>query len=111
VVRHLTGPLLFCCVLHPKPAQTTELPAYAVLSSAALGGIAYWLAIFPVDVIKSSMQTDSIIKSQRRYTSMITSAKVNGGFCVWAGGVLGATAGGVQPGCKGLVKGAGRVGF
>lgn len=51
-----------------------------MLSSAALGGIAYWLAIFPVDVIKSSMQTDSIIKSQRRYTDMVTSAKV--GFCV-----------------------------
>jgi solute carrier family 25 carnitine/acylcarnitine transporter 20/29 len=56
--------------------SNAELPAYAVLSSAALGGIAYWLAIFPVDVIKSSMQTDSIIKSQRRYTDMVSAAKV-----------------------------------
>lgn len=59
--------------------QSTELPAYAVLSSAALGGIAYWLAIFPVDVIKSSMQTDSIIKGQRRYTDILSSAKVGRG--------------------------------
>jgi hypothetical protein len=29
-----------------------------------------------VDVIKSSMQTDSIIKGQRKYTDMVTAAKV-----------------------------------
>jgi len=58
--------------------SNADLPAWAVLSSAALGGIAYWLAIFPVDVIKSSMQTDSIIKGQRKYTDIITSAKVSG---------------------------------
>lgn len=56
--------------------STAELPAWAVLSSAGLGGIAYWLVIFPVDVIKSSMQTDNIIPSKRRYTTMLTSAKV-----------------------------------
>lgn len=60
-----------------------------MLSSAALGGIAYWLAIFPVDVIKSSMQTDTIIKSKRRYTDMVTSAKVGmtvgRDVCVWGG--------------------------
>lgn len=50
-----------------------------MLGSAALGGIAYWLAIFPVDVIKSSMQTDTIIKPQRRYTDMLTTAKVGVG--------------------------------
>jgi len=61
--------------------SNAELPAYAVLTSAALGGIAYWLAIFPVDVIKSSMQTDSIIKAQRRYTDMVTTAKL-----LWAEG-------------------------
>lgn len=69
--------------------QNAELPAYAVLSSAALGGIAYWLAIFPVDVIKSSMQTDSIIKSQRRYTDMASAAKVRAALLfvcrVWMG--------------------------
>ncbi len=41
-----------------------------------LGGITYWLTIFPVDCIKSAMQTDSIIKSQRKYTTMLTTAKV-----------------------------------
>ncbi|KAF6263946.1 mitochondrial carrier domain-containing protein [Scenedesmus sp. NREL 46B-D3] len=56
--------------------SNAELPAWAVLSSAALGGIAYWLAIFPVDVIKSSMQTDNIIRSQRRFPDMVTAAKL-----------------------------------
>lgn len=56
--------------------SNADLPAWAVLSSAALGGIAYWLAIFPVDVIKSSMQTDNIIASQRKYPSILSAAKV-----------------------------------
>ena len=30
-----------------------ELPAWTVLSAASLGGIMYWVVIFPVDVIKS----------------------------------------------------------
>jgi solute carrier family 25 carnitine/acylcarnitine transporter 20/29 len=64
--------LLLLC--HPQ--SNADLPAWAVLSSAALGGIAYWLAIFPVDVIKSSMQTDNIIRSQRRFPDMATAAKV-----------------------------------
>jgi hypothetical protein len=53
-----------------------ELPAWVVLSSAGLGGICYWLAIFPVDCIKSAMQTDTIIRGQRRYTDIPTTAKV-----------------------------------
>eukprot|EP00878_Enallax_costatus_P010211 GHUV01010659.1.p1 GENE.GHUV01010659.1~~GHUV01010659.1.p1 ORF type:complete len:321 (+),score=67.66 GHUV01010659.1:426-1388(+) len=61
--------------------SNAELPAWAVLSSAALGGIAYWLAIFPVDVIKSSMQTDNIIPSQRKYPNMLQAAKL-----LWAEG-------------------------
>lgn len=52
-----------------------------MLGAAALGAFGYWLAIFPVDVIKSSMQTDSIIKGQRKYTDMVTAAKVRG--AVW----------------------------
>jgi hypothetical protein len=64
------------CPLCSALQSNADLPAWAVLSSAALGGIAYWLAIFPVDVIKSSMQTDNIIRSQRRFPDMATAAKV-----------------------------------
>ena len=37
----------------------------------------YWIACFPVDVIKSSMQTDSIIKSERVYPTMVVTAKAS----------------------------------
>lgn len=67
-----------CCVLDSQ--SNAELPAWAVLSSAALGAFAYWLTIFPVDVIKSSMQVDNIIPSQRKYPNMVQTAKVGRGW-------------------------------
>jgi len=62
----------YCSKYNCKP---TEIPGWVVLCSAGLGGVTYWLAIFPVDCIKSAMQTDSIIKSQRRYTDVVSTAK------------------------------------
>lgn len=59
-----------------RGCKTTELPAWIVLGSAGLGGIMYWCVIFPVDVIKSAMATDNIIKSQRTYTDIPTTAKL-----------------------------------
>jgi solute carrier family 25 carnitine/acylcarnitine transporter 20/29 len=59
--------------------QVSELPAYVTLTSAALGGWAYWLAIFPVDCIKSAMQTDTVFKDKRKYTNIMTTAKVGRG--------------------------------
>jgi solute carrier family 25 carnitine/acylcarnitine transporter 20/29 len=46
-------------------------------SCSGLGGITYWVTIFPVDCIKSAMQTDSIVKSQRKYTDVLTTVKVS----------------------------------
>ena len=50
--------------------------AVAVVAAGGLGGMLYWLAIFPVDVIKSAMQTDSIVKAERKYPDMLTTAQV-----------------------------------
>lgn len=44
--------------------------------TTGIGGIFYWVPIFPVDCIKSAMQTDNINKSQRKYTDFVTTAKV-----------------------------------
>jgi solute carrier family 25 (mitochondrial carnitine/acylcarnitine transporter), member 20/29 len=52
-----------------------ELPAWTVLSAASLGGIMYWLVIFPVDVIKSAMMTDAIPRAQRQYPTMACAAQ------------------------------------
>ena len=59
-----------CC----RPA---DLPAWVVVSAAGLGGLLYWVAIFPVDQVKSAMQTDAISLAERRYPTMAVTVKVS----------------------------------
>lgn len=59
-------------VYHCSP---TELPAGVVLGSAGIGGLMYWMMVFPVDVIKSAQQTDNIIKSKRNYPTIAGAVK------------------------------------
>jgi hypothetical protein len=54
----------------------SDLPAWVVVSAAGFGGLLYWCAIFPVDQVKSAMQTDAIDPAQRRYPTMTAAAKV-----------------------------------
>ena len=37
----------------------------------------YWVAIYPLDQIKSAMATDSIIVSERKYPTMAVTAQVS----------------------------------
>ena len=37
----------------------------------------YWVAIYPLDQIKSAMATDSIIVSERKYPTMAITAQVS----------------------------------
>jgi len=55
--------------------QVKDLSALAVMGSGATAGVLYWLAIYPVDVVKSAMMTDSIIPSERSYPNMMETAK------------------------------------
>ena len=48
-----------------------------VVSAAGLGGLLYWVAIFPVDQVKSAMQTDAIGLAERRYPTMAVTVKVS----------------------------------
>lgn len=61
--------------------KTTELSAPVITACAGLGGIMYWLSIFPVDCIKSAMQTDTIVRGERKYTDIPTTARL-----LWAEG-------------------------
>ncbi|KAK9807203.1 hypothetical protein WJX73_008197 [Symbiochloris irregularis] len=58
-----------------KGISTAELPALNVLAAAGTGGLLYWSSIYPIDVIKSAMQTDSINPAERQYANSIAAAK------------------------------------
>jgi len=49
-------------------------PVWAVTYGAA-AGYALWFSIYPVDVIKSKLQTDSINPLQRHYAGMVDCAR------------------------------------
>ncbi len=59
----------------------TDLPALTVVGAAGVGGLLYWLAIFPVDVIKSAIQSDSILPGERRFRGPLHAARA-----LWAEG-------------------------
>ena len=42
---------------------------------SGIGGITYWLVIFPVDCIKSAMQTDAIDPANRKYKDITSTAR------------------------------------
>ena len=46
------------------------------VTAAGIGGLMYWIAIYPLDQIKSAMATDSIIVSERKYPTMAVTAQV-----------------------------------
>ena len=45
------------------------------LVAGALGGIAYWLFTYPLDVVKSAMQTDAIMPADRKYKGYVDTVK------------------------------------
>ena len=47
------------------------------VTAAGIGGLMYWVAIYPLDQIKSAMATDSIIVSERKYPTMAVTAQVS----------------------------------
>lgn len=54
----------------------TGMPSNSqILLSGALGGLIYWGLIYPVDVIKSSIQTDSIARPTRHYNNFLQTAQ------------------------------------
>jgi solute carrier family 25 (mitochondrial carnitine/acylcarnitine transporter), member 20/29 len=55
--------------------EVKDLSAPLVIGAGGFGGILYWLAIYPVDVIKSAMMTDSLIPSERKYPNAMSAFK------------------------------------
>ncbi|KAI9136280.1 mitochondrial carrier [Paraphysoderma sedebokerense] len=57
-----------CAQEHKK---REELATWKVVGAGALAGYALWLSIYPVDTVKSKLQTDSLDPAQRQYKSML----------------------------------------
>jgi len=58
------------------PGQKVEdLPAWKVLIAGGFGGMAFWAFTYPTDVVKSSLQTDSTIRSERKYSSYMDAVR------------------------------------
>lgn len=67
-----------------------DLSSWQVLAAGGSGGFCYWLATYPLDVIKTSMQTDSIVKSERTFRNIVHCASSlyrSGGFSAFFRGI------------------------
>lgn len=50
-----------------KGVKVADLAPWEVILAGGLGGLYYWMATFPVDSIKSALQSDSLNPSERKY--------------------------------------------
>jgi solute carrier family 25 (mitochondrial carnitine/acylcarnitine transporter), member 20/29 len=46
----------------------SQVPGYKQLAYGALSGYVLWMCIYPIDAIKSKLQTDAFLKSERAYS-------------------------------------------
>lgn len=58
------------------PWGDQELSAGVTFAAAGIGGLLYWISVYPIDVVKSAIMTDSIIPSQRQYPDILTTVQV-----------------------------------
>lgn len=49
----------------------TQIPGWKLCMFGAAAGYAMWFTSYPIDVVKSKMQTDSLLKSERLYNSTL----------------------------------------
>eukprot|EP00753_Platysulcus_tardus_P000051 PLAT10044.1.p1 GENE.PLAT10044.1~~PLAT10044.1.p1 ORF type:complete len:345 (+),score=137.18 PLAT10044.1:20-1054(+) len=52
-----------------------QLPTFLTFIAGGLAGVAYWLITYPLDVVKSVVQADSVDPAQRRYRGFFHAAK------------------------------------
>lgn len=44
--------------------------------AGSVAGILFWVSIYPLDVIKTAMMTDSMVKGERKYPTMMQTTKL-----------------------------------
>lgn len=53
----------------------SSLSNLQVVIAGGAGGLAYWLSIYPIDVIKSTIQSDHTDPKQRKYHGMLDASR------------------------------------
>ena len=96
IIITLTMPCACLCAAYYH-CEPKDLAPQVVGACGGTAGVLYWLACFPVDVIKSAMMGDAIDPTQRKYPNMISTAKVGGGG--WMDGLVGWWVGAALPAC------------
>lgn len=56
---------------HRNKLERSDIPGWRLCSYGALAGYSMWLTVYPIDVIKSKMQTDNLHPSERTYSSSL----------------------------------------
>jgi len=59
-----------------EPGQKLEqLSSGKLLAAGSVGGLAYWAFTFPIDVVKSAIQADALVKTDRRFSGIVDATK------------------------------------
>jgi len=86
--HHLSGLLLHTCslcfagvyellrdTLTVRGATVNDLSLWRQFVSGGSAGVTYWALTYPTDVIKSSLQSDELERSQRKYNGILDCAR------------------------------------
>ena len=57
------------------PENLSNPPSWSIFLAAGTGGTLYWVLTFPIDVVKSTLQSDESEKSQRKFKGVVDCAK------------------------------------
>eukprot|EP01120_Amphizonella_sp_Union-15-10_P006798 TRINITY_DN2236_c0_g1_i3.p1 TRINITY_DN2236_c0_g1~~TRINITY_DN2236_c0_g1_i3.p1 ORF type:complete len:226 (+),score=18.13 TRINITY_DN2236_c0_g1_i3:307-984(+) len=73
LVRNTIGDMFYFGAYEiTKHGMANHLPdVVSILLAGSLGGVAFWTFIYPIDVVKSLMQTDHPRSCDRKYKSML----------------------------------------
>jgi len=59
--------IMKCKVAEAQGVAVVDLPFWAICVTSGIGGLLYWTSVYPVDVVKSAIQSDSISLADRKY--------------------------------------------
>ena len=83
---------VFKGMITPAGGDVKNLAAWRTCTAAGASGFVFWFLTYPNDVIKSTIQSDALIRSERKYNSTMDCVKKlyrnEGGFPRFFRGIL-----------------------